>query len=125
DVGVRLTTGTKLEFDEQKFRDAYAADPEAVKALFTTLEKGIGHIIEKKATKLTDPVDGVITRENKSLDEKTRQFQSRISALDKLLEGKRTRLERQFAQLESVLAGLQNQQASLGQIQTIAPRTNS
>jgi flagellar hook-associated protein 2 len=35
DVGFRVGTGGVLEFDEQKFRAAYADDPEAVTTLFT------------------------------------------------------------------------------------------
>ena len=80
---------------------------------------GAGVQIEKSINRLIDPVDGLITRQNKTLESRGDQFRDRISNLDKLLEKKRERLERQFAQLESVLAGLQSQQAALGQIQTI------
>jgi flagellar hook-associated protein 2 len=82
---------------------------------------GVAWAIEAMANKLTDPVTGVITRENKSLDARTRQFEDRIEVLDKLLQSKRERLERQFASMETVLAQLQSQQAALGQMQTIQP----
>ncbi|MEZ0266752.1 MAG: flagellar filament capping protein FliD [Phycisphaerae bacterium] len=81
---------------------------------------GIGFAIESIMNKLVDPVNGVVSRENKTLDGKSMDFQKRITQLDKILETKRTRLEAQFANLESVLAGLQSQQASLGQIQNIS-----
>ena len=45
-------------------------------------------------------MSGVITRQNKTLDGRTTQFQDRIKNLDKLIEAKRARLERQFAQME-------------------------
>jgi flagellar hook-associated protein 2 len=80
---------------------------------------GIGAAIEKRVSSLIDPVDGTITRQNKQLDQRTEQFQDRMDALDKLLEQKRTRLEKQFANLESVLSGLQSQQQAIGQIQSI------
>lgn len=35
DVGLRVGEGGMIEFDEQKFRDAYADDPDAVTTLFT------------------------------------------------------------------------------------------
>jgi flagellar capping protein FliD len=38
---------------------------------------------------------------------------------------KRTRLERQFANMESVLAGLQSQQQALSQMQFISPMSSS
>ena len=133
DVGLKLVSEGKIEFDEAKFRQAYAADPQSVERLFADSETvtegtppkttvkgiGIGWMMESSFTKLIDPVDGVITRENKTLEQKTNQFQDRIESLDKLLGQKRTRLEKQFAELESVLAGLQSQQQALGAFQPV------
>jgi len=86
---------------------------------------GLGHLLENSLARLIDPVDGAISKENRQLDEKNRAFKTRIGSLDKLLLSKRARLERQFANMESVLAGLQNQQQSLSAFQslpTVAPR---
>jgi flagellar capping protein FliD len=80
---------------------------------------GIGYLIENSMARLIDPVDGAITQENKTLDEKTAQYQARIDAMDKTLASKRERLERQFANMESVLAGLQSQQSALAGLQTV------
>ena len=138
DVGLRLVDGGKLEFDETRFREAYAADPESVQKLFSASETttdaagkqtirglGVGWAMEVSFTRLIDPVDGVITRENKTLDQKTNDFQDRIKSLDKILEQKRARLERQFAQMETVLANLSSQQSALGALQTLPVRSNS
>ena len=126
DVGITVGDGAKIEFDEEKFRAAYGDDPDSVQRLFTSIDVGIGAVIEKRVTKLTDPVSGVITRQNKTLETRTTQFEDRIKSIDKLLEAKRGRLERQFAQMESVLSNLQSQQQSIGQIQTIqAPARRS
>ena len=139
DVGIRLVSEGKLEFDETKFREAYAADPESVERLFTASETvttgnppkqtikglGIGWTMDSAFARLTDPVNGVIPRENKTLEQRTEDFKSRIKSLDKLLEGKRLRLERQFAQLESVLASLQSQQGALGALQSLPLPTPS
>lgn len=119
DVGMKLGNGAKLEFDEEKFRAAFADDSEAVSKLFSTTELGVGYAIENRIAKLIDPVNGVITRENQTLDQKTTQFQSRIDALDKLLTNKRDRLERQFASMESVLASLQTQQQALSSLSVL------
>jgi flagellar capping protein FliD len=75
--------------------------------------------IEKAINALIDPVSGIVPRQNKNLDSRADGFKSRIDSLDKLIEAKRLRLEKQFANMESVLAGLQNQQKAIGQIQTI------
>ncbi|MDB5320522.1 MAG: Flagellar hook-associated protein FliD [Phycisphaerales bacterium] len=82
---------------------------------------GVGFAITSSITKLIDPVNGIVTRENKTLDDRTLQFQNRITDLDQIIAQKRARLEKQFANMESVLAGLQTQQQSLGQIQTFKP----
>lgn len=134
DVGIRLVDGAKVEFDEDKFRSAYGTDPEAVKNLFTAVQntvdgkmvtQGLAYAMSDKITRLIDPVNGIIIQENKTLDNRADQFQNRIDSLDKLLTAKRARLERQFANMESVLAGLQSQQQALSQMQFIAPLSSS
>jgi flagellar hook-associated protein 2 len=134
EIGVRVGAGSTLELDEEKFRTAYANDPESVKKFFTLFEKGsgttpdkkgFGTLIEERITNLNDPVSGLITRQNKSLDEKAEQFKDRIETLDKLLEAKRLRLERQFANMETVLAGLQQQQQALAGFQGVQPMRSS
>jgi flagellar hook-associated protein 2 len=134
DVGIKIGEGANIEFDEDKFRSAYGTDPEAVKNLFAavqttvdgkTITQGLAYSMSDKITRLIDPVNGIIIQENKTLDNRTNQFQDRIDSLDKLLAAKRTRLERQFANMESVLAGLQSQQQALSQMQFIAPMSSS
>lgn len=41
DVGIKIGSGAKLEFDEDKFREALATDGEAVKNLFTQAASGL------------------------------------------------------------------------------------
>jgi flagellar hook-associated protein 2 len=125
DIGLTVGDGAKLTFDQDKFNEAYANDPDAVSALFSDADKGLGKVMEDGITRLIDPVNGVISRQNKTLDEKTTQFQDRMSQMDDLLTAKRDRLEKQFANLESVLANLQSQQQALGQIQSIKAPTAS
>jgi flagellar hook-associated protein 2 len=120
DVGLRLGADAQLEFDAEKFAAAYADDPAEVQRLFTTTTTGAASVMETRINRLIDPVNGVITRENNTLDDRTKQFQDRIESLDKILEQKRARLEKQFANLESVLAKLQSQQASLTQLSNLA-----
>jgi flagellar capping protein FliD len=81
---------------------------------------GIGINMQQRLNKLIDPVSGILTRQNKTLDARTDQYKERIEDLDKLLAGKRLRLERQFSGLESSLAQLQTQQQSLGSIQNLS-----
>ncbi|QOV90266.1 flagellar filament capping protein FliD [Humisphaera borealis] len=87
------------------------------KDIYTDLRRqtggGFGFQIERRLNLLVDPADGVITRENREIDDKNSQYDKRMSDIDKLVASKRARLERQFANMESVLAGLQNQQSAL------------
>lgn len=72
-----------------------------------------------RVNKLIDPVDGILTRENHTLEDRTLQFESRIKQLDSVLENKRTRLERQFSSMESVLGQLQSQQTALNSFKPV------
>jgi flagellar hook-associated protein 2 len=125
DLGLKLVDGAKLEFDADKFKAAYAADPTAVQNLFTQANTGIGNALETAINKLIDPTYGSLTIENKTLDQRTQQFQDRIDLLDKLLTDKRTRLEQQFANMESVLATLQSQQSALASLSTTSSSSSS
>ena len=78
---------------------------------------GIGILMQQRLNKLIDPVNGVITRQNKTLDNQVDQFKNRIEGLDAQLAAKRFRLEKQFTNLETVLGQLQGQQQSLGGFQ--------
>jgi flagellar hook-associated protein 2 len=191
DVGITIGDGSMLEFDEDKFREAFADDPTAVQNLFaavdritetktttggilangvapdgtlinyvvtggttvtttttngptvtdgttyqggtpttvggvttvtgavitqnktTTVGRGFAYLIEKALTRITDPVDGYIPRNNKNIDEKVLGFRDRIESLNAIIDSKKTRLEKQFADMESTLAKLQSQQSAI------------
>lgn len=125
DIGLSIGEDTKLQFDEEKFRQAWGTDPDAVTKLFTQAEKGVGSLLENKLSELTDPVNGSLPLENKTLDGRTQQFQDKMKQLDDQLASKRARLEKQFARMESVLAGLQSQQQALGSMQTMSYSSSS
>lgn len=82
---------------------------------------GIAMLIQRSMKALVDPSDGILTRQNRLLDDRSQQFQNRMDAIDKLVEQKRGRLERQFANLESVLANLQSQQSAIGNLTQLQP----
>jgi flagellar hook-associated protein 2 len=125
DIGITIGDGAKLAFDADKFKAAYATDPDAVQSLFTKADTGFGTVITKTMTKLVDPVDGEITRENKTIDDSSKQFQDRMDQLDAIIQQKRDRLEKQFANMESVLSGLQSQQSALSSFTGVSPPSSS
>lgn len=81
---------------------------------------GFATLIQNSLNKLNDPVDGTLVRQNKSIDSANELYQDRIDAMTVLLDAKKLRLQKQFANMESVLAELQSQQSSISQIQTIS-----
>jgi flagellar hook-associated protein 2 len=134
-IGIRITTGGTLEFDEEKFSDALAADPQAVENLFAAFEGasgsdteeiapgvtiptetsgaftalGFGDLFDQLMNTFTNSIDGVVTLAEKNFQSQIDRTRSRIEDYDKRLEAKRARLEAQFLAMERSLALLQGQ----------------
>jgi flagellar hook-associated protein 2 len=126
DIGITMNQDGTISYNSTTFQNAYAQNPTNVMKLFTNSTAGLGKVLDHSMTNLVDPVTGMITQENTTLQNQTQQFQDQIKHLDSLLADKRNRLEEQFANMETVLAGLQSQQSALGSITTItAPKSTS
>ncbi|MCC5827953.1 MAG: flagellar filament capping protein FliD [Phycisphaeraceae bacterium] len=134
-VGIRIGSAGKVEFDAERFNAALANDHQAVMRLFTMRKteqgeggstdirlvgRGVAVAMDELLGRLTD-ADGPILRRNDTLSAQLRQNEDRIKAMDQRLAARRLRLEAQFNQMEQTLARLQEQQTSLGQIQFIQP----
>ncbi len=119
-VGVRVGSGGRLSFDEEKFRELYAENPEGIEALFTTEEFGLGDRLETMLDDLTRAFDGLLTRRVNLLSDREELFNERIAAIEELLARKRQRLTRQFQGLENSLASLQGAQSAIGVIASLA-----
>jgi flagellar hook-associated protein 2 len=139
DVGLKVGNDGKMEFNADKFREAMAADPQAVEALFarrvavndstTTLgpgvtvnnpnsgnsfsELGVMAKIEQLTDRYTNSISGVLTRRQRGLDDQVQSQNRRIEAITARLDQRRSILERQFASMESTIGRLQGQQSSL------------
>ncbi len=134
--------GNRISFDTEKFREAYASDPEAVRDLFDAFKqeprgdieiapgittpdlgperfsrRGVLVQIDQLVDSLTSSIGGLVTRQTDRLDDQIRLQEGRIENFNAQLERKRAQLEAEFAGLEQVLAQLQTQQQSLGQLQ--------
>ena len=125
DVGITITDGGKLQFDPTAFTNAFNADPDDVAKLFTDTTSGLGTVIGNSMTSLVDPTTGTIAMENTTLTNQTQGFQDQITQLDAVLADKRNNLEEQFANMETVLAGLQSQGSALNSITTISAPTTT
>ena len=119
-VGLRLGTGNRLEFDEERFRDVYGESPKLVEELFTQEDTGFAAVLQDTLEELTRDFDGVISRKDDLLKDQQELLNKRIDGLNVLLDAKRARLEAQFVALESSLAALQAQQTALGSLAQMA-----
>jgi flagellar hook-associated protein 2 len=148
DVGITVAAGGKeLKFDEEKFRNAMATDPEAVERLFanrTQINNGPRQITTGITVNETGPatfsslgvmgqfeqaidryigtVSGTLTSRSRGLDSQIAIQNRRIEALTSRLDTRRGILERQFQAMETTIGRLQTQQSSLGTIAAAAGR---
>lgn len=122
-IGVTFSGG-QLSFDEQKFRDAYAADPAGVTAFFTDANTGVGTQLKKDLTALTDDNGPIKLRAN-ALDSQHELLQKRSDQLNELLTAKEDRLRNEFATMETVLSQLQSQQTTLAQLSGLTSSSSS
>lgn len=119
DAGIKIGAGSKLEFDETKFREAYSADPNAVVSFFTHAERGAGKYIADGLKAITDP-DGLLDRRSDTLGDLKESLQSRVDRYNQRLARKREQLLRRFHSMEQTMALLQGQQASLSSFASLA-----
>jgi flagellar hook-associated protein 2 len=119
-VGIRFGDGNRLHFDEERFRDAFEAGPEAVVEFFAREETGFAATLDDMIDEMTRTFDGVIARKNESLVDQQTLINNRIEAMNLIIEAKRARLQAQFNALESALANLQGQQNALGVLAQLA-----
>ena len=118
DIGIRLREG-RLEFDEQKFRDAYETHPEELTSFFTDEQTGLAHEMQAVLESITDS-GGLIDRRERLLGRQKEDINDRVETLNERLERKRERLLRQFMALEQALAEMQSQQSALTQLSALA-----
>jgi len=112
DVGIQYRNG-RLEFNEDKFRQVYRDNPRLVEQLFTDKENGIGAAMNEILDELTKSSEGLIDRAAATLQTREDDLNKRMTSMQALLDGQRSRLERQFQGLESALANLSAQQTAL------------
>ena len=131
EIGVRFGEDG-LAFDAAKFDEAWAEDSESVTRLFSltgedadgeTVGLGLGWKLQERLDRLVDPADGIITRAEKTIEDKNLAGEDRIKEIDKILEQKRSRLEKQFYDMELAISRLQTQQQSLANFRVYTPPT--
>jgi flagellar hook-associated protein 2 len=112
-VGITLSGGNSLTFDDDKFKEAMASDPVAVEQLFTKADTGFGTVVKNRIKHFTESDTGVIPLRDEALQASAKLLNDRITQMNALIEKRRTRLQAQFQAMETTLARLQSQQTAL------------
>jgi len=143
EIGITVGTGGDLELDEDRLRTALDQDAAGVEALFaariqntaetqeeisngitvrntdttaTFSSLGIMGLIEELSKKYIDSTTGILSVRNKAITDQITAQNARITTLDQRLVAKRSKLERQFVQMELAISKLQSQQSALGSL---------
>lgn len=147
EVGLTVDKGGDLKLDSAKLRQALETDPQAVADLLsaktsvasaqtedvpglpgikvrvtgttTFTAQGVFERLVSTVDRYVDPINGLLTRGNKSITDQITAQNTRISTIDAALERKRTRLQTQFTAMESAIGKLQGQQGAIANIKAI------
>ena len=137
-VGIKVGKDSVIEFDVEKFREAYAEDPEGVEDLFTrqTLDSDddedvntidepffselsvLGQFEEFADTYVTS-IGGVLRSRSDAIDAQIKVQEDRIESLQLSLDNKRLILQRQFLAMEKAIGSFQSQGSALGQLSAL------
>lgn len=111
----------KLTLDKAKLEEALKEDPLAVKEILykvsdveagdTTVSKttGILHNLESYVRGFTRAGDGILTEKDKSYDSQIKDIKDQIEKMERRLEMRGERLQKQFVAMETALASMQSQ----------------
>lgn len=142
DVGITVGTGGALQFNRERFRQAFEENPQGVAELFaarvqeprrpveiepgiTSIDPnspdvfsslGIASLVENLADGFINTLTGSLTRKSKTITDQIALQNKRIADYDARLATRRTVLERQFLSMEKAIGRLQTQQISLSQM---------
>lgn len=120
-LGIRLNETGKLEFDKSKFDAALAADSAAVEEFFTAEDTGFSARAKQLADSLAGTENGALLNRTNSLQTQIEQSSQRIESFNTRLDKQRERLLKQFYNMETAIAKLQQNLTALDQLQIIPP----
>lgn len=110
-AGIELNRDGTLKFDKTKFETAYAANPDAVSAVFygPAGAEGIAQRLFAVSESATKSTTGLLTLAIESRRNEIKRIDDSIAVWDIRLDRKEAALRRQYAALESALGAMQQQ----------------
>ncbi|RNL61039.1 hypothetical protein EFK50_16780 [Nocardioides marmoriginsengisoli] len=113
-AGVQLDRYGKFTFDADKFKAAYAADPGAVAAKFTSgAVTGFADRVQQVAKSASDSISGTVTTSINGRNTSIKRMQDSIASWDIRLELRQETLTRQFTAMETALQQMNSQSSWL------------
>lgn len=123
-LGLEVDRYGKLVLDEEKFKAAYATDPQAVARAFGD-DGGFASRVKAVAETASDKHDGTLTLAIQGRTDGIARLNASVEAWDLRLELRRNTLTRQFTALDVALSRMNSQSTWLaGQISSL-PRSES
>ena len=125
ELGVNFAKDGTLSFDQAKFDDKFAADPDAVKKFLSTEKTGISDRFKVALEQIAGEKNSLLGNRN---DAAARTHQANLRRLETYgthLESVRTRLLLQFQRMEQAIAKFQSNLRYLSAITSISPAQNS
>lgn len=116
DLGIRTTSGGKLEFDEDVFNSVVEESPDAVAKFFRDENNGVAKQFETALDSLTDSFTGTFKTALDGIQNSIDSLQGRIDQIDEILAIRQNRLLNQFIQMEEIIGQLQSQGSALAEI---------
>lgn len=112
-IGISVTTTGALELDASKFKEALAADPQAVNRIFSS-ESGVGvrvgeYLEERLSSK------GEFAARNTRIDSQRRRMEQEKEALNVRMQAVQQRYLKQFTAMDGLLAQMQSTSSYLTQ----------
>lgn len=120
-IGISTDMYGVLSFDEEKFAEALAKDPEAVAGLFSD----IASRVQDTAKVYSDKYDGLITSRITGQESEVKGLGEQMERWDVRLAQRKATLERTYARLEVMLSQLQSQSSYLSSQIAALPGSSS
>ncbi len=115
-IGITFSRSGILEYDEKKFNDVLAKDPNAVQKFLAGDGFSVGFIpsLKREISTVLNSAFGPVAIRKRALTDKISQMNDQIANKERMLKSKEEQLRNKFAKLEETMSKLKGQQ---GQVQ--------
>jgi flagellar hook-associated protein 2 len=121
DLGVRVNTDGTLALDTTKLQAAYAANPDAVQAFFSTKTTGFAARLDQTIENLAGENSSAVSTRVSALADKISTNQDKITAMNARLTTVQNQLYLEFYNMETTVSKLKNEMSMLDAIAYIQP----